>query len=816
VSDFLTDLRYAARMARGSPVLTAAVVLSLGLAIGGNTAVFSVVQAVLLRPLPFRDPDRLVWVWEKNPHDDRPRNQVSWASFAAAREESGVFEDIGASSDLICNLAGEQPPETVIGYRFSANFFRVLGTEPLLGRTFLPGEDAAGHDGVVVLSHALWQRRFAGDPSVVGRTLRVNGEAHTVIGVMPAAFQHPPFVQIWKPLVLDPRQTEDPSARFLRVVGRLRPGISVEEAGAAVQSVQARLGGRYPDSHRGWGSLVAPIRSRYTDDIRPALVTLMGAMFFVFLIACANVGHLLLARTAARHREVAIRAAMGAGRGRLFRQFLTESALLALLGGGMGLLLAWWGVDLLLGLFPTGIANVAIPPRMDQIRLDGVVLMFTLVVSLVAGLAAGFVPARDASRLDLNETLKEAGRGGSGTPRSRRFQSALVVTEVASALVLVAGALLMVRSFLRLQAGDLGFEPDRVLTLRMSLPDYRYSVPARRAAFIEEVLAAVRGVPGVEGAAETTFLPLSGWSSSRTFAVAGRAAPLRGQEPEAQFQCMSEEYFRVMRIALRKGRGFTAADGSGAPLVAVVNEAMVRRFFPGEDPLGQRVDFRLRPVGAADTGPMWREIVGVVGDVRHQGLAQEPRPEIYLPYRQEPVSLVALAVRTGPPPEAMAAAVKAAVWTIDPEQPVVGVMGLDRLASESVALRRLSTVVLATFAGIALALAAVGLYGVISFSVARRTREIGVRMALGARRQQILAMVLRQGLAVTLAGMAVGVAAALALTRVMGSLLYGVSPTDATSLGAVVALLVTVALAASYAPARRATRVDPSVALRGE
>jgi putative ABC transport system permease protein len=816
VRDFLMDVRYAARMARGSPGITAAVVLSLGLAIGGNTAVFSAVQAVLLRPLPFRDPDRLVWVWEKNPRDDRPRHQVSWASFAAVRDESGVFEDIGASTDLIANLAGEQPPDTVIGYRFSANFFRVLGTEPILGRTFLPGEDAAGRDHVVVLSYALWQRRFAGDPAVVGRMLRVNGEAHTVIGVMPPAFQHPPFVQIWKPLVLDPRLTEEPGARFLRVVGRLRPGVSVEEAGAAVQAVQARLGGRHPESHRGWGSLVAPIRSRYTDDVRPALVTLMGAMAFVFLIACANVAHLLLARTAARHREVAIRAAMGAGRARLFRQFLTESALLGLLGGGLGLLLAWWGVDLLLGLFPTGIANVAIPPRMDQIRLDGAVLAFTLAVSLIAGLVAGFVPAREASRLDLNETLKEAGRSGSGTPRGRRFQSALVVTEVASALVLVAGALLMVRSFLRLQEGNLGFDPDHVLTLRMSLPDYRYSTPARRAAFVEEALAGIRGVPGVEGAAETTFLPLSGWSSGRTFAVAGRAAPLRGQEPEAQFQCVSEDYFHVMRIALRKGRGFTAADRDGAPLVAVVNDTMARRFFPGEDPVGQRVDFRLRPAGAADTGPAWREIVGVVGDVRHQGLAQEPRPEIYVPYRQEPVSLVALAVRTSPPPEAMAAAVKGAVWAVDPEQPVLGVMGLDRLASESVALRRVSMVVLVTFAGIALALAAVGLYGVISFSVTRRTREIGVRMALGARRQQILAMVLRQGLTVTLAGVAFGVAAALALTRVMGSLLYGVSPTDAASLGAVVALLVTVAAASSYAPARRATRVDPAVALRGE
>jgi putative ABC transport system permease protein len=542
----------------------------------------------------------------------------------------------------------------------------------------------------------------------------------------------------------------------------------------------------------------------------------MGAVAFVLLIACANVAHLLLARTAARHREVAIRAAMGAGRGRLVRQFLTESALLALTGGAVGLLLAWWGVDLLTGLFPTGIANVAIPPRMDQIRLDGTVLAFTLGVSLVAGLVAGVVPAREASRRDVGETLKEAGRAGSGAPRSRRFQSLLVITELACALVLVAGASLMARSFLRLQAGELGFDPEGVLTLRMSLPEYRYPTPAKRAAFVERVLAEVGAVPGVQAVGETTFLPLSGWNSSRAFAVEGQPAPTRGQEPEAEFRCVSEDYFRAMRIALRRGRGFTPADREDAPLVAVVNETMARRFFPGEDPIGRRVDFRLRPVGAAEAGPSWREIVGVVGDVRHQGLAQPARPEIYLPYRQEPVSLVALAVRTGSAPEAMATAVKSAVWAVDAEQPVIAVMGLDRLASESLALRRVSMLVLAAFAAVALALAALGLYGVMSFSVAGRTREIGVRMALGARPRQILAMVLGQGLAVTGLGVAVGLAAALALTRVLASLLYGVSATDAASLAAVAALLVSVALAASYVPARRATRVDPMTALRSD
>jgi putative ABC transport system permease protein len=803
------DLRFAVRTLLKKPLITAVAAATLALAIGANTAIFSVVRTVLLAPVPFKDPERLVVMRETNPQRGDDRAPTSIPAWTAYRDESGVFEELAGSRDWLPNLTGSGEPETLSAYRFSGALFRTLGVPPLMGRTFGEEEDRPGHERVVVLSHALWQRRFGGDPAVLGRSLTLDGAPYTVIGVMPASFRHPARSELWVPLAPHAALAGDPNPRFVRIVGRLKPGVTLEQARTAVGEVGRRLAERYPEPQAGYTPLVQAMDPRNARDVRPALMVLLGAVVFVLLIACANVSNILLARATDRQREIAIRASLGASRRRLVGQLLTESVLLALVGGAAGIGLAVWGVDALLGLFPRTVANVAIP-RVDEIRLDGVVLAFALGLSVLTGLVFGLVPALQTSRAALSETLREGGRGGGEGRRTRRFRSSLVVAEFALALVLTAGAMLLLRSFIRLRGGELGFEPRGVTTAYVQLPPYKYGTVDKRLTFTSAVMERVRALPGAGAAGLTTFIPLSGWNTVVDIELEGQPTPPEGR-PQPEFHSVDEGYFGAMRIPLRQGRLLTADDRQGAPAVIVVNETFARRHFPGQDPLGRRVTFTV----SNDAGPQQWQIVGVVGDVRHFGLAEPAPAELYVPYRQAPLRLVTLVVR-GAPGVDLGDGLRQAVWSVDKDQPLLMVMPMAQLAADSITLRRVSTILLGGLSAVALFLAALGIYGVMAHSVARRTHEIGVRMAVGARTRDVVGLVLREGGRLAALGGALGLLAALALTRLLESLLFGVSPTDPLSFAAVVAFLSACALLGCWLPARRAARVDPVIALRYE
>jgi predicted permease len=810
MSGLVQDVRHAARRLAKTPGFTAVAVGVVAIGIGANTAVFSVVNATLLAPGPYPEPERLVRVWESNLAQGEPIDPLPPASFAAYRDETGVFETLGARRDGFYNLTGAGEPEALLSDRYSADYFKALGVRPLLGRTFTSEEDRPGHDQVVVLSQGLWQRRFGGDPAMLGRSITLDGRPYTVIGVMPDDPLSGGRVQLWTPLALDPALAGDHRRRFLRVVGRLKPGLTQADAQAALSRVAARLERDHPDTHGGWTVLAEPIDERTVGDIRPALRVLTAAVALVLLMACANVANLLLVRASTRERESAVRVALGASRARLLRQSLAESLLVAGVGGALGVWLAVAGVDLLLGLFPTHLGNVAIP-RLQEIPIDVRVLGYSLVLALASGALFGVLPALRASAIDPADSLREGARTTSGAARGR-LRSLLVAGEVALALVLTSGAALMLHSLARLSKGDLGFDPHNVLTARLTLPEARYDQAGQRR-FVARALEQIRALPGVEAVGATTFLPLSGWHGDRAFAVEGQAPPPPGREPHADWRIVGGDYFAALRTPLRSGRAFAATDTETSPRVAIVNEAFVRRFLPDGPALGRRLDYRVRTDAEA---PQWREIVGVVGDVRHHGLVREPVPEVYLPYDQEPLFLVALAVRTAGEPLALAPALRQAVWQVDKDQPVGYVLSLERMAGETMALHRTSAATLVVFTVVALGLAALGLYGVLSYTVSQRTREIGVRLALGARRRDVLGMVMGQGLRVAGVGLAAGLLASLALTRLLSSLLFGVSPYDVPTLSAVVAVLAVTAALASALPALRATRVDPLTAFRCE
>ncbi len=802
------DVRYATRMLLKNPGFTIVAVSVLALGIGANTSIFSLVNTVLLSPLPYRDADRLVMVWETTPQSDDPKSPVTPANFADWRGQNHVFEEVAASTDQSYTLTGAGEPETLVGYRFSASFFSVLRVRAMLGRTFLPEEDRPGNEHVVVLSHQLWQRRFGGDREIIGKPLTLNGASYTVIGVMPPEFKYS-IVQLWTPLALEPSLMTNRELHFLRLVARLKPNVTIKQAQAEMEAIARGLQEQYPQTNAGRGAKVISMRDMQVGDIRPALLVLLGAVSFVLLIACANVANLLLARTAARQKELAVRAALGASRLRLAQQFLTESILLALLGGALGLLVALWSTHLLLALFPNNIANLSIP-RVEQIPIDASVLGFTLVTALLTGVVCGLLPIMQFSTPDLNEALKEGGRGAGASLRAR-FRSSLVVFEVALSLVLLTGAGLMIKSFLRLQQADFGFNPENVLTMQVMLPQPKYKEAQKRRAFVQEVLRRVETLPGVVSAGAINFLPLSGFWGTLSYTVEGQTPPPPGQEPVADNRVVTEQYFRTMSIPLLKGRYFTEHDDENAPQVVMINNSLAHRIFGAHDePLGKRLNL-------GDAGnPSWAQIVGVVGDVKAFGLESETHADIYRPYAQAPFPLIALTVRTTPDPARLAGAVRNEIWAVDKDQPVFRVISMEQSAAESVALRRVSTITLGTFSVLALVLAAVGLYGVISYSVTRRTHEIGIRLALGARPRDVLKLVVGQGMLLALIGVAVGLAAAFAITRLMASLLYGVTATDPIIFVGVSLLLAGVALLACYIPARRATRVDPMVALRYE
>jgi putative ABC transport system permease protein len=793
-------------MMRKRPGFTLVAVLTLGLSIGINTAVFSVVYAALVRPLPFAEPERLYMAAAENRRGGAAEVRgVAPADFVDWREQSRAFEGMAAYTGGGLTLDSAGLPEAVSGVRVSEDFFRVLGVSPARGRTLDAEEFNSAASRSVVLSHRLWRRRFGGDPDVVGKQLAlVGGGSATVVGVMPEQFRFPSHAEVWTALPRDSRELQQRSSRYFSVVGRVRGGLTAAQAQEELGGVAARLAAAFPQSNADWGVRLVPLRETLVGgQARTALLVLFGAVGFVLLIACANVTNLLLARSAARHKEVAIRAALGATRWRVVRQLLAESVLLTLAGGALGVVLALWGVDALLALVPEDMRFA----RLDEARVDASVLAFTAFVSLLVGLLVGLLPGLKASKPDLNLALKETGRGSTAEGGLRRARGLLVVAEVAVTLVLLVGAGLLLRSFLRLQQTELGFEPRNLLTLTVNAPTQLYGQSARRADYFRQMRERLAALPGVRGAAVSSSLPLD-WVLNFSYTVEGRPAR-PGDEPQADYVSVSPDYFEVMRIPVVRGRGFTERDAGGAPAVALINETMARRVFPGEDPLGKRVtiDYMEERV------PL--EVVGVVADTK-QTVGQAAGLQIYDCYLQRPWLSSAFVVRTEGDPAALAPAAQKAVREVDASRAAVAVKPMAQLFSESVAQPRFYAQVLTGFACVALLLAAVGVYGVMSYTVTQRTREIGIRMALGAEGRDVVRMVVGQGMALALAGVGAGLAAAFALTRVMSSLLYGVSATDAAVFALVPLLLTAVALLACLVPARRATKVDPMVALRYE
>jgi predicted permease len=797
------DLVYALRRLRQAPGFTLVAVATLAVGIGANSAIFSVVNAVLLRPLPYPEADRLVSVastWKGRRTVYSPQNFLDTA--AAARS----FEGLAAWDPGGMTLGGAGRPKGVEGAQVSAGFFDLLRVRPVLGRGFAADENEPGRTRVAVLGHALWRERFGADPGAVGRSVAVDGVPHVVVGVAPEGFSYPEGRELWTPLEYDARFRGDSrGAWYLTAIGRLRPGVTVEAADREVAAIAANLARAYPDDNEGVGGSVASLQAVTVQGARGALLLLLGAVGFVLLIACVNVANLLLARGAAREAEVAVRVALGAGRGRIVRQLIPESLVLAVVGGGAGLLLATLTLDALLALRPAGV------PRLAEVRIDGAVAAFATGLSLLTGVLFGCFPAWQAARRTTAQSLREGGRGTVG--RGSRLRAGLVVGQTALAMVLLAGAGLLVRSFDQLRRVNPGFEAADALTFRLKLPENAYTEASQRAAFYDQLLARLRALPGVGAAGGITGLPLSGARYSFSFTVKGRPPVPPPQQPSMELRVATPGYFEAMGIPVVQGRAFTEGDGASAPRVVVLSETAVRRYFAGEEPLGQEIVTGMRGLDGQNAGGL---VVGVVGDVKDHGLDTEPLPEIYLPLGQAPPRTVDLLLRTRVAPRSLVPAVEDVVRAADPELPVERTRTLEEVVARSISEPRFYMLLLAAFAATALGLAALGIFGVMSYAVAQRSHEIGIRVALGARPVDVLRMVLRHALVLAGSGVAAGLLGALALSRAVASLLFELSPTDPVTLASVAALLTVVALLASYWPARRATRVDPLVALRSE
>jgi putative ABC transport system permease protein len=810
----LQDIRYGLRVLAQRPGFTAIAVLTLALGIGANTAIFSLVNAVLVRPLKYRDAERLVMLWENATAAGFSRDTPAPANYFDWKAQQQSFDQMAATRQQTFDLTGDGEPEKLLGFGVESGFFDVLGVGPAAGRALLPEDDRAGAPHVAVISHGLWQRRFGGERSIVGREVLLNGEKYTVVGVMPRSFQFEiANVDLWTPLGLSPAQAADRQSHYLEVVARLKPGVTPEQAHADLKAISARIAEADPNNATGLDANVVPMREQLAGDSRQTLMVLLGAVALVLLIACANVAGVLLSRAAARRREIAVRAALGAGRWRIIRQLLTESLLLGAAGGALGALLALWAFAFLQQLVPAGMRE------MVELKLDVTVLLFTLAVSLLAGIAFGLAPALQASKTDLNNALKQGGaRGGVGS--GRRLRGAFVVSEVALALVLLVGAGLLIQTLYRLRGQYSELRPESVLTLRTALAENRYGEPSRRAAFYEQVLARVESLPNVTAAGYTTAVPLTRKGGANGLSLEGRD---NGPSStwNANHRQVTPDFFRAMGQALREGRAFDARDDEGAPSVAAVNEAMARAYWPGESALGKRFK-----VGAPDSPTPWLTIVAVVADVRQMGADVPVKAEMYVPYRQAapywskaPYSFFTprdLVVRTSGDPQSLVAAVRGVVREVDPYQPISGVRTMDEVLGVETAQRRLGMILLTAFAALALLLAALGIYGVLAFFVVQHTQEIGVRLALGARPADVLRLVVGRGMRLALIGVGVGLAASFGLARLLASLLYGVSPGDPATYALVAVLLACVALLACLVPARRATKVDPMVALRYE
>jgi putative ABC transport system permease protein len=808
LADLSRDLRHGLRLLARAPGFTAVSVLTLALGIGANTSIFSVVYGVLLRPLPYPEPGRLVALWETDGNRDVRKDTVSYLNFVDLSTRSRTLQDVAVLRWQGFNVTGLGDAEQVTSCPVSSGYFRALGVQPALGRGFTAQEDTPASSPVVVLSYGFWKARMGADPAVLGRPLKLDGESTTVVGVMPQDFtlvQEARTPELWTPIGQDPWAPGDRASHVYRAIARLRPGKTLAQAQAELDGIAAGLAAAYPSTNAGRGVNLVPLAEEVTGPVRPVLLLLLAAVGLVLLIACANVSNLLLVRASMRQREMALRTALGASRSRLVRQALAESLLLSLAGGAVGLLLAILGTRVLPGLLPAAF------PKAGDIQVDGAVLGFTLALCAVAALAFGLAPAAQAGRFDLRQALQEGGR--TVVVRSRRLRGGLAIAQVALALVLLAGAGLLARSLVRLLSVQPGFDLDGVLSFRVKLPDAKYKAEHRSVEFFSTLLQRIRALPQVDSAGATTTLPLGKGDIGTSFRVVGRPEPGPSDEPQARYHAITPGYFEALRIPLVRGRLFNEHDTYDAPGALLINEALARRTFEGEDPVGKTLTVGL---SLDENEPKTFQIVGIVGDVRHKGLDSEPVPEMYVPQAQQNWRFLNLVVRAHTEPLLLAAPIRRILTELDPEVPMYSVRTMDQFLADTYAQRRFSLLLLGSFALLALVLAAVGIYGLLGYSVSQRTQEMGIRMALGAQRRDVFRLVVGEGMLLAAGGAALGLAGALAMTRFLRSMLFGVEPTDWPTFAAVVLLLGGVAFLACALPARKATRLDPLSALRHE
>ena len=793
------DLRYAARLLAKRPGFTAVAVLTLALGIGANSAIFSVVNAVLLRPLPFKDPDQLIRIWET--FYPSGWGSVSVPNLKDWREQNDVFTGIAAFQTSSFVLQNGDYPERIASASVSADFFDLLGVPPHSGRFFVEGEDQPGRQQVVVLSDQLWKRSFGADPNVIGQSVSLSAEKYTVIGIMPPGFRYPSrLTELWVPLVPPANQAANRGNHWLQVLGRLKPAVTIDQAREQMTTIASRLEQQYPDAQARRSVRLLPLQEETVRNVRPALLLMLGAVAFVLLIACTNVANLLLARATGRGREIAIRSALGAARGTLIRQFLTESVLLSALGGIVGLVLAKWGLDVLVALAASSL------PRANEVALDGRVLGFTLLLSMITGVVFGLAPAFQPSKTDVQKALKEGGSAGGGLERNW-LRSLLVVLEVTAALVLLVGAGLLIRSFVRLQDTESGVRADNVLTLSLALPQAKYDTPQKVNSFYQQLLSRISALPGVQACGSINMLPLQQWGTNGPIEIEGEPPYPAGQAPIAEFRSASPDYFRTLGIPLIAGRFFNDQDRESATVNIIVNKTLADRHFPNQDPIGKRLK-----AGSPD----YVTIVGVVGDVKQSGLAQPARAELYWCSLQATRSAMSLVVRAASEPSSLTSAVRGEVQALDRDLPIHNVKTMEAVISESISDHRLNMLLLGIFAGVALILSVIGIYSVMSYTTTQSTREIGIRMALGAQPTDVLKLIIGHGAVLSLIGVAIGLVAAFGLTQLMGTLLYGVTATDPLTFVSVPIVLMAVSLVACYVPARRAIKIDPMIALRYE